>query len=360
MKVTILCGKFGMGHLSAAIALQEQLEKDIPNVEVNIYDFIKYAFPGINKIMYTGFQILTTKTTRFFEKAYRNSASNDLNPLYLKYMVMQFARFIKKDNPDIIISTLPEVARVVSEYKKRHRSNIPLVTCITDITKFYEWVNYKSDLYLVPSASVRKFLVGYGISNNIIMTSGIPVKQKFHNLKKITKEKKQLLIMGGGIGNIPLPDEFYEMISKHKNIEVTVLCAKNTQLYEKLLNKYANIKPLMFVNNVEEYMACADLVITKTGGITTFECIYARLPIITYRPFLPQEKLNAEFLEKNQAARIMWDTDNPYNIVLELFESNLSTIMAQNMDYIKNQLDGNISQRIYELHCEKKGYYDQS
>lgn len=351
MKVMILCGKYGMGHFNAALAIKEQLELDLENVEVQIEDFIAFAFPGIHKIMYQGFHFFTTKTPKFYSKAYNQVASNEHNPVYSQIMLLQLVRFLKIHNPDVIVCTLPEIARIVSLYKKKYKSNIPLITSITDITTFYEWINYGSDLYLAPTNSVRKFLLQYGIKDETILISGIPVKQKFHHIQKIPMNKKQLLIMGGGLGNIPLDYQFYELLSKHDDIEVNVLCAKNVELYQYLLNRYNNIFPVSFCNNVDEYMSKADLVITKTGGITTFECIYSKLPVLTYIPFLPQEKRNAEFLERKKLGKIMWDNDkNPYELVISLFSSDEVKEMTLNMEYIRNQFDLSYSQRIKELY----------
>jgi processive 1,2-diacylglycerol beta-glucosyltransferase len=43
-------------------------------------------------------------------------------------------------------------------------------------------------------------------------------------------------------------------------------------------------------------MACADLVITKPGGLTTSECLAMGLPMIVNAPIPGQEERNADFL----------------------------------------------------------------
>ena len=60
-----------------------------------------------------------------------------------------------------------------------------------------------------------------------------------------------------------------------------------------------------FTNEVEKYMARAHLMLSKPGGITCFEAIAARLPILAWQPFLKQEQENADFLVRRGMARIV-------------------------------------------------------
>ena len=58
-----------------------------------------------------------------------------------------------------------------------------------------------------------------------------------------------------------------------------------------------------FTDRVYDYMAQADLMLTKPGGITVFESIFAELPLLLWEPFLQQEKNNARFLLRAGLAR---------------------------------------------------------
>ena len=44
-----------------------------------------------------------------------------------------------------------------------------------------------------------------------------------------------------------------------------------------------------YTNEVDKYMKEADLILTKSGGITTFEAIYSETPMYIVTPFLSQE-----------------------------------------------------------------------
>ncbi|HAT30767.1 MAG TPA: galactosyldiacylglycerol synthase, partial [Janthinobacterium sp.] len=54
-------------------------------------------------------------------------------------------------------------------------------------------------------------------------------------------------------------------------------------------------------------MACADLVITKPGGLTTSECLAMGLPMIVNSPIPGQEERNADFLLEQGVALKAFD-----------------------------------------------------
>lgn len=353
MKILILCGKYGMGHFSAANAIKEQLALDFKTEQahIKVIDFIAYSFPILHKIFYKTFTILTKNYPKLFSRLYLISANHKKNNFFYNLkMVKNLKNLIFSEKPDLIISTLPEISRAYESYKKKEVSTIPLVTCVTDITRFYEWVNFATDIYLVPSLSVKEFLIKHQVAEDKIIISGIPVKQDFYHFKKNQSDKIRLLIMGGGVGNIPLADSFFEKIASHQQIETSVLCANNKYLLKKLQNKYPNIKSYPLLNNVSNFIQNADIIITKTGGITTFECIFAQVPIVTYVPFLPQEQLNAKFLEDNQMAKIMYDNPtDPYDLILEIIRKNELPNMQKNMAQMALTFDLNYNKKIKAL-----------
>ena len=74
MNVLILTGKFGMGHLSAARALQEQLSQD--GHHVDIVDLFEYALPGQASARYWWFNVLVTYGGVFYNLYHDLTANN--------------------------------------------------------------------------------------------------------------------------------------------------------------------------------------------------------------------------------------------------------------------------------------------
>ena len=74
MNVLILTGRFGMGHLSAAQALQEQLQQD--GHQADIVDLFEYALPDAAPAMYRAFNLLVTFGGAFYNLYHVITANN--------------------------------------------------------------------------------------------------------------------------------------------------------------------------------------------------------------------------------------------------------------------------------------------
>ena len=87
-------------------------------------------------------------------------------------------------------------------------------------------------------------------------------------------------------------------------VRTTIITGGNQKLYDRLHGRYENIEVVGFTDRVYDYMARADLMLSKPGGITLFETIFSELPILAWEPFLQQERENARFLTRHQIGRI--------------------------------------------------------
>ena len=124
-------------------------------------------------------------------------------------------------------------------------------------------------------------------------------------------------------------------------VHTTIITGRNQKLYDRLVGKYENIRVIGFTDRVYEYMAWADLVLTKPGGITMFESIFSELPILAWEPFLEQEKNNARFLVKRGLGRVAAkESDECLAAIRELiYDDDTLADMSARMHALKEQLE---------------------
>src|SRR4051812_15018031 len=95
-------------------------------------------------------------------------------------------------------------------------------------------------------------------------------------------------------------------------IQLIIVCGHNEklrmQLQEKLKGSKHRILLTGYIDYVHELMAISDLMITKPGGVTTFEAIAMELPMLLYKPIPGQEQDNAKFLVRSGVA-VQAETD---------------------------------------------------
>ena len=92
--------------------------------------------------------------------------------------------------------------------------------------------------------------------------------------------------MGGGLGLIPRAEELLSALDAASDLHVTVITGQNESLRRELTKSYPSFEVIGFTQKVAQYMARADLLLTKAGGITTFEAIHTGTPMCLLRPFL--------------------------------------------------------------------------
>lgn len=317
MKVLILTAKFGMGHLSASNSIKQDILKYHSDADVRVLDFYEYSLPTFSRYVYEAFNLVLKFAKRMYEQFYNNQNRPDkgFNPL-VNIMSKSVKRIIEEENPDYIISTFPIISSAVSHCKENNINiDVPLITCITDISSHYEWINKNTDKYIVPCVDTKYELMKKGVSSERICVYGVPVSMKFR--KKFTeqtyfnskdnklvlinkyKNNKELLIMGGGLGLLPEEKSFYDRLNSINGLHTTIVTGNNEKIYNMLNRYFENITVLGYVDNIEKYMDIADVIITKPGGITIFESIYSLTPIVSFNTTLPNEINNIEFIEDN-------------------------------------------------------------
>lgn len=342
MNILILTGRFGMGHCSAAEALKQQILLKAPDVKIDIVDIVDYMLPNFSDIIYGGFNFLVSKCSGVYNLLNEASAKYSRAPLKRTF-VNKVDILINRYQPNLILSTLPISSQYISAYKGAKNCNIPLHTYITDITAHEEWIAKNTDMYFVGSKSTKNALISKGIEAKKIVVSGIPVKPafKYSNINTREKKSKEILIMGGGLGLIPSSDTILKALTKNQALNITIITGKNKKLFDKITEEFPEINVIGYTNKVSEYMKKADLVITKSGGITTFEAINSDTPLYIITPFLSQEVGNANYIENLNIGRVVWSKKaNISDEIIELIENDdLLKQMKANMKKTRKQWD---------------------
>lgn len=337
MNILILTAKYGMGHYTASMALKQELENE--NTHVEVIDFFDVIFPKMKTIIYGTFNFLVSKCSRVYNFFYKFTANTDAAP-FQNIMEKRIEKILQERDVDIIISTFPICSKYISAYKKSNNPNLKLYTYITDIEVNKEWITNQTDSYFVASNETKTQMIKNGIQEENIKVVGIPVRKEFKE-KVNHKNKKEILIMGGGLGLIPDIDKSIEELAQNQDIHITLLAGKNKKIFDKYHGKYSNITVIRYTDEVYKYMKKAELIITKAGGITLFEAIHSNTPMYVLYPFLSQEIGNAKFVENKGLGKVIWKkTENAIIPIIKLLNTPVELeLMKENMDKIKDELE---------------------
>jgi len=245
--------------------------------------------------------------------------------------------------PHIVVSVHPLTqhifARVLKELGLAER--IPLVTVVTD--PYYGfWKGWACDdvtLYLVATEEARRQLIDYGISPKRIKVSGMPVHPKFdfpgeqaaqaaRRALGLEPEKFTVFLNAGWEGGGNIPQIFRELVRGELDVQAIFLAGKNEALRSEaeMVAAEANfpIKVIGYSEEVEQLMRAANVMISKLGGLTTFEALNCRVPIIadTITEPMPQEASTVKSIVKGGAAVMLQRASDIVPIVHRMVEDS--------------------------------------
>jgi processive 1,2-diacylglycerol beta-glucosyltransferase len=115
------------------------------------------------------------------------------------------------------------------------------------------------------------------------------------------------MIMGGGCGLLTgIESIFNELLHQDLPMQILAVTGTNYTLARKLetISRSSKIplRVLGFVDDIAQLMEISDLLLTKAGGVTVFEALAKKLPMLIYKPLPGHERNNVRYLLKHKAA----------------------------------------------------------
>ena len=328
-KILIISSDTGGGHRSAAATIADGLEKfwkgestavrTIKAVEeshhvteklVNGYNWMLKNKQHWMKYLYWAMNKVRPETRAFFQKR------------CLGYVRSQFDKWC----PHIVVSVHPLTQHIFARILKELNlsDQIPLVTVVTDPCYGF-WKGWACDdvsLYLVANDDAKRQLVDYGVTPDKIKVSGMPVNPKFHEVNEkdaqnarrvygLDPEKFTVFVNAGWISGGNIPQIFREFARGELDVQAIFLAGKNEDLRKEAeeIARSAKfpIKVIGYSDEIEKLMQSANVMVSKLGGLTTFEALACRLPIIADHttPPMPQEAGTSSLIESRGAGILL-------------------------------------------------------
>ncbi|GAA4723389.1 MGDG synthase family glycosyltransferase [Brevibacillus fulvus] len=311
-KILIFSASIGNGHNQTAKAMQESLGEQ--GYSSMIIDTLEYVSPTFHKILLESYMNLLRLSPKMWGKIYHNSERSRLIEInVLMLLANKLKKLINSVKPDAFIATHPFASCMLSVLKGRNNWSIPIYTIITDFTIHPSWINHHIDYYFIAHEQLKYLIDIYREDPEKFKAMGIPIMKKFR--EPLDKEKlretfglknnqKCILLSGGGLGLGSMEKVLDGLNNIDLPLKTFVLTGKNQKLFRKV-SKHTyrhEVVPLPFIDNVHEYLHVADLIVTKSGGLTTAEVLSKQVPMIVHNPLPGQEERNSHFLLNNGCA----------------------------------------------------------
>ncbi|MFC1631536.1 glycosyltransferase [Candidatus Omnitrophota bacterium] len=325
MKVLIVYAKAGAGHLRAAEAVYSAFKRNGQEADATLIDCLDYTSPWFKNFYPQVYIILVRYFSFIWKLIYYTLDKRLVYALVRPFRRLtnslssgRFEQFLKKENPKVIISTQFFASEVIANLKKRGEINSTIISVVTDFGAHTFWESEDIDIFIAASEDTKQDLLTRRIPEEKIKVLGIPIELPLQRPNRVkAKEavglKRDLftvLIAGGGFGVGPIKEVVFSLDKLEDrikaNVQVVVVCSRNKKLYKEIENIAAklklNIKILGFVPDLYKMMVASNVIISKSGGLTTSESLAAGLPMLIIAPIPGQESKNCDLLVTRGAA----------------------------------------------------------
>jgi len=339
--VLLLTAPFGGGHLHAAIAVEQAVRRYFPEVKVSLLDFFKEISPWLagsaNSLYLATIRYKPELYGSFYNYVNRLPHESSLQKKMNRFGLSKCAELLWDIQPQVVVSFYPTSSQVVGELKGKGQFDGKLVTVITDYIVNRQWIHPLTDLYLVAADEVKNELIACGVPGDNIKVTGIPISLEFaqeKNKNVLLKNKgldpniPLLLICCGAFGVNSSIDKLCKEVASYKDpIQTVVISGRNTRLQQRLATIAKDaIQPFYvygYVKDMAEWMGMADLIVSKSGGLTVSEALASELPMVITPPIPGQEAFNAQFLVNNGAAVSCEDYSHISKVIFHLLKNPL-------------------------------------
>ncbi len=330
-RVLILSANTGGGHNSAAKALQEELEGR--SVDCSVEDGLRFVSPHFSSIVSHGHIYMYRHLPGAFGRAYsfQERHRSDWIAALLSRGVERLRDFVEENGFDAVVCVHVFSAMMVTAARRKYGLTLPFYFVSTDYTCCPGSGELDADAWFVPAAELSGEFEAAGIPAEKLKVTGIPVKKCFSAPpeKKAARQalgldpaQPVLLLSCGsmGCGHINRELSFFGR-QLPEGVQTVVACGNNRELLELLETAAIPcVQPISFTDKMADYMAAADVCVTKPGGLTTTELLAVGCPAVLLLAVPGCESKNMAYFQKRFGLPTAFDWETAVEKAVSLTE----------------------------------------
>jgi 1,2-diacylglycerol 3-beta-galactosyltransferase len=319
-RVVFLMSDTGGGHRAAANAIQAAMELRYPGDYVfELVDVCRQHTPFPFDHMPEIYPPLINYAGRSWGFGYDFVNTRRRGRMFMaliKWLWRYGTRRLVLEYPaDVYVSAHALFSRpVMGAFHRAGPYRPPFVTVITDlVTTHAFWYERDVERCLVPTQAAYNRGRKFGLNPAQLRVTGLPIHPQFVDglLDKGEARRKlglrldlpTALLIGGADGMGPVREIARALNARRLPMQLVVIAGRNQALKRHLdaIDWNQPTRVYSFVDNMPEFMAAADLLVTKAGPSTICEACIAGLPMVI-SSFVPgQEEGNVRYVVENDA-----------------------------------------------------------
>lgn len=283
-RVSILTANAGGGHLAAAESLAEALAGE---AHVSILRLMDDHTPFPISRISAGYGPLVQYAPQLYHIAYRFAASRS-RLIWTERAVYPLVRrrldaALRRQEADLWISVHHLQIDTALWLLRKQGSIAPFVTVVTDpVTAPVAWFSPEVDLCVVATEAARDVALACKVPGNRVRVIGLPIRRAFAEMRGrpradvrshlgLAPDRPLILMSGGGAGIgrlLPIARAVTHALRDHRAPPLAAIIAGRNSVLEQRLRAETwpiPVTVLGYVTNMAEWLAAADLLVTKAG-----------------------------------------------------------------------------------------------
>jgi processive 1,2-diacylglycerol beta-glucosyltransferase len=323
-RVLLLSASSGAGHVRAAQALEKAFAArgDCVVEHIDTIQYVSKLFQRVYDKAYISMVrrapelmgVLYERTDQPWQHPRRRLAMDRLN-------TGPMIRLLKRVQPDLCVCTHFLAAEIVAWLIAKRKLHAHNAIVVTDYDVHAMWLCRTVDRYYVAIEEAAEYLARIGVPREKMQITGIPVDPLFAKSLDRAEARRTLgldptalsiLVSAGGYGIGPVEQLVKDLLAVQRPWQVVAIAGKAEKVHKrleeisrtagKLPSGATRLVPVGFTADMDKYMAAADLLVGKAGGLTTSEALSRALPMALIEPIPGQEERNSDHLLEAGAA----------------------------------------------------------
>lgn len=316
-RVLILHALLGSGHRSAAEALAAAMAGR-EGVDVRVEDALEHLLPLARPLWMEAYRRISEGAPSIYRAFYDASdaadagsaAASNLRAGWLsRIFLARIDRLIADYRPDAVVCTMQFPLQLMSHMRHTGALRAPLYVVVTDFVPHGSWVAAGVAAYFVPSGLTAAGFARKGVPRELLHVTGTPVRPEaaapkcraeVRQRRGIPLDKPLITLFGGGLNPRVVRSVAEQILGAGTPCSLAVVAGRNRGL-EAALAGLASTPAVTLLRHgaidfVDDLLVASDLLIGKSGGMTTSEALARGVPMVLIDPIPGQEEWNADFV----------------------------------------------------------------
>ena len=333
-RVLILSGGTGEGHNSASRALTEAFEE--LGIASEIADPLSLGGSRAGERLSEAYAAMLRRAPGLFNMLYGLGEAYNSKPLpspvygLCRRFAGELKDYISSGNYGAVVCTHLFAMEAMRAVREKYGCALPYYAVHTDYACIPFLAETRADVYFTATRESAGCLVRKGIAPDRVFSTGIPVRRCFSRRPEKTEARRALgleeggevlLIMSGGAGCGDIAGLCREA-ARCPSLTTVVLTGRNAELRERLAGEFGEaVRAVGFTDNAGLYMAAADALITKPGGLSSTEAAAVNLPLVHLSVYSACETGNVDYFSSRGMSVRARDSREAVDAALALMRS---------------------------------------